>query len=184
MLGRALSDALHRICRRENRSLREPGFASPGVSRHCRARGAHHRGPVVSDVRRLLDIPAPRWTKATKRPGPLCWRDGRDLPQRSLLGARENRSGKLKIRVRETLAQAGARRVLINRDCSAIAGRRKRRVRRNAQAIFCRRRRPMTRRTPQAKIRPGSPAPAMGPGTGNGFQPIDSIIANSGELVV
>ena len=38
----------------------------------------------------------------------------------------------------------------------------------SAQAIFCRRR-PRTRRAPQAKIRPGSPAPAMGPGTWAGF---------------
>jgi len=33
------------------------------------------------------------------------------------------------------------------------------------QAIFCRRRH-QPRRPPLAKIRPGSPAPAMGPGTG------------------
>src|SRR5205823_4031540 len=33
-----------------------------------------------------------------------------------------------------------------------------------AQAIFCRRRH-QPRRPPLAKIRPGSPAPAMGPGT-------------------
>src|SRR5262249_38044521 len=57
-------------------------------------------------------------------------------------------------------------RVLINRDCSAIAGCRKRRVRiaLDDQAFF-RRRRHQPRRPPQAKIRPGSPAPAMGPGT-------------------
>jgi len=54
----------------------------------------------------------------------------------------------------------------------------------DVQAIFHRRRRAKTKRTPQAKIRPGSPVPTMGPGTANGFQPIDSIIANSGELVV
>ena len=57
-------------------------------------------------------------------------------------------------------------RVLINRDCSAIAGCRKRRERiaLEAQAIFFRRRH-QPRRPPPAKIRPGSPAPAMGPGT-------------------
>jgi len=50
-------------------------------------------------------------------------------------------------------------RVLINRDCSAIAG-----LPHDAQAIF-RRRRHQPRRPPPANIRPGSPAPAMGPGT-------------------
>src|SRR6516225_2843778 len=57
-------------------------------------------------------------------------------------------------------------RVLINRDCSAIAGCRKRRERiaLEAQAIFFRRRH-QPRRPPLARIRPGSPAPAMGPGT-------------------
>jgi hypothetical protein len=57
-------------------------------------------------------------------------------------------------------------RVLINRDCSAIAGCRKHSVRiaPEVQAIFCRRRH-QPRRPPPAKIRPGSPAPTMGPGT-------------------
>src|SRR5262245_33700855 len=57
-------------------------------------------------------------------------------------------------------------RVLINRDCSAIADCRKRRVQiaLDVQAIFFRRRH-QPRRPPLAKIRPGSPAPAMGPGT-------------------
>ena len=57
-------------------------------------------------------------------------------------------------------------RVLINRDCSAIAGCRKRRVRiaLDVQAIFFRRRH-QPRRPPHAKIRPGRPAPAIGPGT-------------------
>jgi hypothetical protein len=46
-------------------------------------------------------------------------------------------------------------------------GCRKRRVQiaLDAQAIFCRRRH-QPRRPPPAKIRPGSPAPGMGPGTG------------------
>jgi hypothetical protein len=57
----------------------------------------------------------------------------------------------------------GLGRVLINRDCSAIAGRRKRLLA-EAQAIFCRRRH-QPRRPPPANIRPGSPAPAIGPGT-------------------
>src|SRR5262249_9045215 len=35
------------------------------------------------------------------------------------------------------------------------------------QALFCRRRR-QPRRPPIAKIKPGNPAPAMGPGTGRG----------------
>src|SRR5262245_32335568 len=52
----------------------------------------------------------------------------------------------------------------INRDCSAIAGGRKRRGAQDVQAIFCRRRH-QARRPPHAKIRPGSPAPTMGPGT-------------------
>ena len=54
----------------------------------------------------------------------------------------------------------------INRDCSAIAGCRKRRVQTapDAQAIFFRRRHQPSRPL-AAKIRPGSPAPAMGPGT-------------------
>src|SRR2546430_1503157 len=57
-------------------------------------------------------------------------------------------------------------RVLINRDCSAIAGCRKRRVRDapDVQAAFCRRRHQPSR-PPLARIRPGSPAPAIGPGT-------------------
>jgi len=57
-------------------------------------------------------------------------------------------------------------RVLINRDCSAIARCRKRRVRiaPEAQAIFFRRRH-QPRRPPLAKMRPGRPAPTMGPGT-------------------
>jgi hypothetical protein len=38
----------------------------------------------------------------------------------------------------------------------------------NAQAIFCRRRH-QPRRPPLAKIRPGSPAPTIGPGTGCGL---------------
>ena len=40
-----------------------------------------------------------------------------------------------------------------------------------AQAIFCRRR-AKTRRTAQAKIRPGKPAPTIGPGTGTGTKTI------------
>ena len=50
----------------------------------------------------------------------------------------------------------------------AIAGCRERRVwvaPPDAQALFCRRRRHQPRRPPLAKIRPGRPAPAMGPGT-------------------
>jgi len=50
----------------------------------------------------------------------------------------------------------------------AIAGCRERRVwvaPPDAQALFCRRRH-QPRRPPTAKIRPGRPAPAMGPGTG------------------
>jgi hypothetical protein len=58
---------------------------------------------------------------------------------------------------------------LIAQDCDCFGNRwprRKRpvRLRGNVQAIFCRRRH-QPRRPPQAKIRPGSPAPAMGPGT-------------------
>jgi hypothetical protein len=57
-------------------------------------------------------------------------------------------------------------RVLINRDCSAIVGRSNRRVLLwEVQAIFFRRRH-QARRPPLAKIRPGRPAPAIGPGTG------------------
>ena len=58
-------------------------------------------------------------------------------------------------------------RVLINRDCSAFAGCRKRRERiaLEAQAIFFRRRRHQLRRPPLARIKPGRPAPRMGPGT-------------------
>src|SRR5262245_54188983 len=40
----------------------------------------------------------------------------------------------------------------------------------DAQAIFFRRRH-QPRRPPQAKIRPGSPAPTMGPGTGDATRP-------------
>src|SRR5262249_53523705 len=40
-----------------------------------------------------------------------------------------------------------------------------------AQAIFCRRRH-QPRRPPPAKIRPGSPAPATGPGTANESTPL------------
>jgi hypothetical protein len=74
--------------------------------------------------------------------------------------------GSMGTSVRETLAQAGARRVLINRDCSVIAGCRNRRVRvapPEAQALFCRRRH-QPKRPPLAKSRPGNPAPAVGPG--------------------
>src|SRR5262249_43267120 len=62
------------------------------------------------------------------------------------------------------------RRVLRNRSYAAMAGCRKRgaRIAPQAQAVF-RRRRHQPRRPPPAKIRPGSPAPAMGPGTGVGW---------------
>jgi hypothetical protein len=46
----------------------------------------------------------------------------------------------------------------------SVPQRRVRVARKNAQAIFCRRRH-QARRPPLAKIRPGSPAPTMGPGT-------------------
>src|SRR5262245_15083032 len=67
-------------------------------------------------------------------------------------------------------------RVLINRDCSAIARCRKRRVRiaPEAQAIFFRRRH-QPRRPPLAKMRPGRPAPAMGPGTAPIIENLPSI---------
>ena len=69
-------------------------------------------------------------------------------------------------------------RALINRDCSAIAGCRKRRVRiaPETQAIFCRRRH-QPRRPPPAKIRPGRPAPAMGPGTAEGDVPMVRLVS-------
>ena len=41
---------------------------------------------------------------------------------------------------------------------------------REYQAVFRRRRRTKARRPPQAAIRPGSPAPAMGPGTGREYR--------------
>ena len=56
-------------------------------------------------------------------------------------------------------------RVLINRDCSAIAAANDVCVLlSDAQAVFLRRRH-QPRRPPAAKIRPGRPAPATGPGT-------------------
>ena len=45
---------------------------------------------------------------------------------------------------------------------------------RDAQAIF-RRRRHQPSRPPPAKIRPGKPAPATGPGTGTGVPPVANV---------
>ncbi|SRR5947209_6960162 len=61
----------------------------------------------------------------------------------------------------------GLGRVLINCDCSTVAECRRQcvRVGPHAQAIFFRRRH-QPRRPQLAKIRPGRPAPAIGPGTG------------------
>jgi hypothetical protein len=51
------------------------------------------------------------------------------------------------------------------------------------QAIFCRRRH-QPRRPPLAKIRPGRPAPAMGPGTGDKGRDKTPVPSKSTEVVV
>src|SRR5262249_18180521 len=60
----------------------------------------------------------------------------------------------------------GGRETGLGRACSRLAIAIRVRVVPDAQAVFCRRRHQL-RRPPLARIRPGRPAPRMGPGTTN-----------------
>jgi hypothetical protein len=124
------------------------GRVSPGA---CRKR--LHRGPELDD--RVPTGPTANMTDC---------RRAADLARSQVAviavgGGGVRATGRVRWR-------SAIRRLGLRSATSAIAGRRKRRVRiaPQAQAIFLRRRH-QPRRPPPAKIRPGSPAPAMGPGT-------------------
>src|SRR6266446_3062360 len=157
---RAGSPAVER--RTWSRSLRGPILAGPSPS--CAHDDDRLRFPPVSPAQNSKAGKKESTGRRRDRHCPPCARPSSNssLDQRHSDARAAENGFAAKSSVNKS-AKVVLGRVLINRDCSAITGCRKRRVQVPSKALsdFL----PPSRRPPLAKMRPGNPAPAIGPGT-------------------